>query len=118
VTYSVAFSSDGSLLATGEDFGAVRFWSNPPGASPAPIDSTISFAGGDSVNAIAFTPNGTYLAAGGAFSVRQLSIYSVATHQEVDRTTPSGDVTALAVAPNGGAIIAGLDACGSVLVCN
>jgi hypothetical protein len=59
-----------------------------------------------------------FLAVGGAFSKKQLSIYSVATHMELDRATPAGDVSSLTFSPNGAAIIAGLDACGSVIVCS
>jgi len=116
-THSAAFSPDGSLLVTGDDYGAVRFFAYPLAATPSPIAPAITFAGGDYVNAIAFSPNSMWVAVGGAFSTKQLSIYSVATHQEADRTAPAGDVTAVAFAPNGSAIIAGLDACGSVIVC-
>jgi WD40 repeat protein len=117
-TYTVEFSPDGSLLATGENFGAVRFWNYPPDAAPTPIGSAINFANSDSVNDIAFSPNGQYLAVGGAFYSKRLSIYSVSTHAEVATVTPSADVVSLVFAPSGNAIIAGLDDCGTVLVCN
>jgi WD40 repeat protein len=117
-TYTTAFSPDGSLLVTGDDYGAVRFFAYPLAATPAPISPAITFAGGDSVNAIAFSPSGMYVAVGGGFSTKQLSIYNVATHMEADRTAPAGDVTAVAFSPNGSAIIAGLDTCGSVIVCS
>jgi WD40 repeat protein len=117
-TYTLEFAPDGSQLVTGEDSGAVRFFAYPLGATPAPIAPAITFAGGDSVNDVAFSPNGMYLAVGGAFSTKQLSIYSVATHMELDRATPAGDVNSLAFSPSGAAIVAGLDACGSVIVCS
>jgi hypothetical protein len=60
-----------------------------------------------------------YLAVGGGFTNKRLSIYSVASHTEVAYTVPSaGDVISLVFSPSGGAIIAGLDACAQVLVCN
>jgi hypothetical protein len=117
-TTTVEFSLDGSQLVTGEDYGAVRFFAYPLATTPTAIGPAIKFAGGDNVNDVAFSPNGLYLAVGGAFGVKQLSIYSVATHAEVDRTTPSGDVNAVAFSPSGSAIIAGLDACGTVIVCD
>ena len=116
--YTLEFSRDGSQLVTGEDYGAVRFFADPLAATPAPIAPAITFAGGDSVNDVAFSPNGMYLAVGGAFSTKQLSIYSVATHMELDRATPAADVSSLTFSPPGAAIVAGLDACGSVIVCS
>jgi WD40 repeat protein len=117
-TYTLEFAPDGSQLVTGEDYGAVRFFAYPLATPPAPVGNAITFAGGDSVNDVAFSPNGMYLAVGGAFSTKQLSIYSVATHMELDRATPAGDVNSLTFSPSGAAIIAGLDACGSVIVCS
>ncbi len=115
---ATSFSLDGTLLTIGEDYGAIRFWNIPATAADRPIGAEISFAGGDTVGALAFSPNGLYLAAGGAFFAGQLSIYSVATHAEVDRTLPAANVTTLVFSPNGGAIIAGEDDCATVLVCN
>ena len=108
------------MLAIGEDYiGGIRFWSLLAGDIPnTPIDPDISFAGGDTVGGLAFSPDGLYLAAGGAFFAGQLSIYSVATHPEVDRTLPAANVNALVFSPSGGAIIAGEDDCAAVLVCN
>jgi len=117
-TYSVRFSPDGSQLAMGEDYGVVRFFASPVMPTPAPIGNMITFAGGDSVNDIAFSPNGKYVAIGGAFSVSQLSIYDAMTHAEIERVAPEGDIDALVFAPNGNAIIAGTDMCSYVLVCN
>ena len=115
---STSFSLDGTLLAVGEDYGGIRFWSLPLATTNTPIGSAISFAGGDTVGGVAFSPNGMYLAAGGAFFAGQLSIYGVATHTEVDRALPAANVKTLVFSPSGGAIIAGEDDCATVLVCN
>jgi len=118
---SVQFSPDGALLASGDDWGAVRFW-NYPLASTTPSADTISFAGMDTVGAIAFAPNGMYVAVGGAFYNGQLSIYDVALPQtELTRLaapTLMNNISSLAFTPSGGAILAGEDDCGTVLVCN
>jgi WD40 repeat protein len=116
---SIRFSADGSLLAEGEDYGAVRWWAYPI-TSTTPIGDSITFAGGDSVNGIAFSPNGMYLAVGGAFQNAQLSIYSVANGTELTRANPApaANIASLVFSPSGGAIIAGEDDCGTVLVCN
>jgi WD40 repeat protein len=115
---ATGFSVDGTLLAAGEDYGAIRFWSLPLATSNTPIGPEISFAGGDTVGALAFSPGGLYLAAGGAFFAGQLSIYSVASHTEVDRALPVNNIDTLVFSPSGAAIIAGEDDCGAVLVCN
>ena len=116
--FAVAFSANGSLLAAGDDTGVIQSWAYPL-SSTVPFGSNLSFAGGDVVNALAFSPNGAYIAAGGAFFAKQLSIYSLSTRTEVDRTTPAGgNINSLAFAPTGAAIIAGEDACGYVIVCN
>ena len=115
---AASFSLDGTLLAVGEDYGAIRFWSLPLATSNTPIAPEISFAGGDTVGGLAFSPSGLYLAAGGAFYAGQLSIYSVATHTEVDRMLPAANVNTLVFSPSGAAIIAGQDDCATVLVCN
>jgi hypothetical protein len=117
---SVRFSADGTLLAEGEDSGAVRWWAYPI-TSTTPVGDMITFSGGDTVNAIAFSPNGMYMAVGGGFANTQLSIYSVATQAELGRLAApalTGDIASLVFTPNGGTLIAGEDACGTVLVCN
>jgi WD40 repeat protein len=115
--FAVRFSSDGTLVAMGDDYGITRLWAYPV-TSTTPVGGDITFAGGDVINDIAFAPSSKYLAVGGAFQVAQLSIYDVATHAEVDRTTPASDINTLVFSPSGAAIIAGLYGCGAVIVCN
>jgi WD40 repeat protein len=117
---TVQFSADGALLAEGEDSGAVRWWAYPI-TSTTPVGDMITFAGGDTVNAVGFAPNRMYIAVGGGFANTQLSIYSVATQAELTRLAApalTGDIASLVFTPNGNAIIAGEDACGAGLVCN
>jgi hypothetical protein len=115
--YAVRFSANGSLVAAGDLDGIVRFW-NYPLTGVTPTGTDITFAGGDTVNDIAFSPNGMYVAIGGGFSVRQLSIYNLATRARIDGMEPAGDIDSLVFSPSGDAIIAGLDVAGNVIVCN
>jgi hypothetical protein len=115
--YSLRFSPDGTALAEGEDYGAIRFWASPF-LGTSPVGNLIAFAGDDSVYDLAFSPDSRFIAAGGAFYMGQLSIYNAMTHAEVDRWSPSGSVNALAFTPSGGALLAGMSTCGAVYVCN
>jgi hypothetical protein len=116
--WAVAFTADGAFIVDGDGNGVVKFWSYPVTAT-ASVGTDITFAGGDTVNAIAFTPNRLYMALGGAFYKAQLSIYTLSTRAESARTTPAGgDINAAVFSPNGAALIAGEDANGTVIVCN
>ena len=68
-----AFSADGTLLAIGDDDGFIHFW-NFPLSGPAESGTEIAFGtagNGDAVYAVDFSPNGSYLAAGGGSYRRQ-----------------------------------------------
>jgi WD40 repeat protein len=115
--WSPSFSPDGTMLASGESAGWVRFWSLPVTATSVANGTDIRFAAG--AYGVAYSPAGTHLAVAGGFSSPILSIYDAATRGEVARgmPAPSDDVEAVAFAPNGLAVIAGLYDCGKVYVC-
>jgi len=114
----VRFSPDGTVLAEGDDNGALRMWHFPI-TSATPFGDSVTFAGGDTIHDIAFTPDGMYAAVGGAFFTGQLSIYNASTQAEAAHApTPQYNVQSLAFTPNGGALIAGEDDCGIILICN
>jgi hypothetical protein len=115
--WAVGFTVDGKYLAMGDDYGVVRLWAFPITSTTA-VGSDITFAGGDTINGIAFSPNGMYLAVGGAFSKAQLSIYTLSTRAESARSTPAADINALVFSPDGASLIAGEDANATVIVCN
>jgi WD40 repeat protein len=114
----VRFSPDGTVFAEGDDYGALRMWRYPI-TSTTPFGDSITFAGGDSINDIAFTPSGAYVAVGGAFFTGQLGIYDATTQTEAARApTPTANIKSLAFSATGAALIAGEDDCGIILVCN
>ena len=96
----------------------MRFFAYPTVAATTPIGHMISFAGGDSVDGIAFSPSGMYVAIGGAFSGRSSASTTRRRTRRSSGRRRRATSTALVFAPNGNAIIAGTDDCGHVLVCN
>jgi WD40 repeat protein len=117
-----AFSADGTLLAIGDDDGFVHFW-NFPLAGPTESGTAMAFgtAGdGDAVYAVDFSPNGTYLAAGGGSvgdSDSNAAVFDVATRSQRARANSSYNVTAIAFSPLGNAVGGGESDCGRVFMC-
>jgi hypothetical protein len=67
-------------------------------------------------NVAVFSPAGSHVAVAGGLV---MSVYDLTTRAEAARANPAPayDVNSIVFAPNGSAIIAGLDDCGKVLVC-
>jgi WD40 repeat protein len=91
---AIAFSPDGSLLATGDDSGMLRFWdtaTNNMVAGPFPASSVLD---------LAFSPDGKILATAGAKNIR---LWDVASRQPIGG--PFGEslnlLRALAFSPDG-----------------
>ena len=100
---AVAFSPDGSLLASGGDDNTVRLW-NP--ATGAPLH-TLTGHNGD-VNAVAFSPDGSLLASGGDDNTVRLWNPATGAHLHT-LTGHSGDVNAVAFSPDGSLLASGGD---------
>jgi serine/threonine protein kinase len=69
---AVAFSADGSQLATADKNGRVYLWDVAGGAVPSQPTSTLPDPAGSSVFAVAYSPRGNMLATGDASGVTYL----------------------------------------------
>ncbi len=95
----VAFSPNGTLLATAADDGTVRLW-NP--ATGQAIGPSLAASPGGSLNGVAFSPNGTLLATAGADGTVRL--WNPATGQAIGPSLaagPGGSLNGVAFSPNG-----------------
>jgi WD40 repeat protein len=99
---SVAFSTDGRTLATGNADGATRLWDI---ASHRQIAALTGPAG--PVDSVAFSSDGKTLAAGGADA--KVRRWDVATHRPSGSlpTGPTGPVSSVAYSPDGATLAAG-----------
>jgi WD40 repeat protein len=117
-----AFSADGTLLAIGDDDGFVHFW-NFPLSGPTESGTELAFGtagNGDAVFAVDFSPNGSYLAAGGGSSGdsdSNAAVFNVASRSQRARANSSYNVTAIAFSPLGNAVGGGEGDCGRVFMC-
>lgn len=118
--WSGAFSPDGTLLALGDDDGVIHFWTYPL-ASTAENGSELKLGtdGDDSVYALTFSPDGTYILAGGGFadSDSNATYWSASARAGADIINTSHDVTALAFNPSGNAVAGGEINCGMIVMC-
>ena len=57
---SIAFSADSKTLASGDDYETIRFWETATGK----LQSTLNWSRGRGTYALAFSPNGRFLASG------------------------------------------------------
>ena len=119
--WGISISPNGRLLAVGTDEGIARFW-NLPIASTAPTGTSLSVGSSNRIADIAFSPGSDFVAL--AFG-RQAEIWNVATRTFVSRrmiTVPAGATTnfvdSVTFSASGGALVAGEDLCGKVLVCS
>jgi WD40 repeat protein len=101
---SVAFSPDGTILASGSWDGMVRLWDAAIGEERAVVEHT------GSVLSVAFSPDGTTLASGGWGAVRLWDTTSGEEHAVLQGNT--GSAESMAFSPDGATLASG--GCGRV----
>jgi WD40 repeat protein len=99
---SVAFSPDGTFLATGDDTGNVELWNVTTGRRVATFDDR------SSVYSVAFSPNGRTLATGDALG--DVIPWDIASGTEVGPSLVDGNaVESIAFSPDGRTLVSGDD---------
>jgi WD40 repeat protein len=103
IVYSVAFSPDGRLLASGSADKTIKLWDVATGREVRTLTGHI-----DDVNSVAFSPDGRLLASGSAD--KTIKLWDVASGREV-RTLfgHTGDVNSVAFSPDGRLLASGSD---------
>jgi len=112
--WSARFNPAGNLLAIGTDDGYVRFW-NIPLTSTTQAGSPIDVGGVVTVVGIAFSPQGTHIAA--AYDLAA-DIYNVSTRAFVSATITADAAESITFSASGSALITGEHSCGRILICS
>jgi WD40 repeat protein len=111
--WAARFNPAGNLLAIGTDGGIIRFW-NIPLSVTTPTGNPIN-VGLSTIEELSFSPQGTHLAV--AFGM-ETDLFNVSTRAFVSRASGVDYVDSVSFSASGGAVIAGEDSCGRVLVCS
>jgi len=103
--YSVAFSPDGKIVASGSEDGMIQLWKTATGQL---VRQTINTHAGE-VNSVAFSPDGQTLASGDSNGTIQL--WDAATGQPLGKPLAghAGEVNSVAFSPNGQTLASGSD---------
>jgi WD40 repeat protein len=99
---SVAFSPDGKFVASGHDDGDIKLWN---GASGKPVRGFKHDT--YSISSLAFTPDGTILAAQGVFAISLWDVASGALVRNLEGQTDPVYFQAMAMSPDGTHVASG-----------
>ncbi|MFO0994152.1 MAG: caspase family protein [Hyphomicrobiales bacterium] len=120
VVMRVDLSADGKLMVTGSSDKTIRLWSLPDGKLLRTLRVPISPDNGGKVNAVAISPDGSLIAAGGwdAYpTANYVHIFDSATGQLIRRLGPLGpSIGELAFSADGSRLAVGLMSRGGVKV--
>lgn len=99
---AVAYSPDGSLLATGDLLGAITLWNSDTG-QPTGTDL---YDAPDDVRALAFSPDGRWLVSGGGFGA--ITVWDVETREprRFKLSDSADQIAAIAISPDGSILAA------------
>ena len=113
VMYSVVFSPDGKILASGGEDGAIRLWNVADPARPRELGPPLTATSGGSVFSVVFSPDGRILASGGEDgAIRLWNIADPARPRELGpplTTSRFNAVFSLAFSPDGRTLASGND---------
>ncbi|MYI84053.1 MAG: T9SS type A sorting domain-containing protein, partial [Rhodothermaceae bacterium] len=102
--YSVAFSPDGKMLASGSDDEMVKLWDVETNANTATLEGHT-----DAVYSVAFSPDGKMLASGGGTFDETVKLWDVETNANIATLEGHEDgVSSVAFSPDGTMLASGV----------